>query len=206
MRVIILSLILSLTTALAQAEAKLPLGEAKPAPADANVPPGNAKAAPADAKVTLGEAKLAQADANLAPGGGKPAPDEVRRVIDYYLHGKGTGPVLMETKLCRDIKRDGVDKNECLGDITAQPLKKGESVYLWMAYMVPEGEETQSIVVLFEKGGVTRSVESLQVSSQLRNRSWLKMSLDKVGPWKLKVVRDTGVGSESLGTLDVAVK
>lgn len=190
MRVIILSVMLGLTPVLAQAEVK-------PAP-------GNANLAQAEAK----EVPLAQAEAKQAEpaDNGKPAPDEVKRVLNYYFHGKGSGPVLMEAKLCRDIKREGADKNECAGDVTTQALKKGESVYLWMAYMVPEGEETQNIVVLFDKGGVTRNVESLQVSSQLRNRAWLKMSLDKVGPWKLRVVRDTGAGSESLGTLDVAVK
>ncbi|HEY6095011.1 MAG TPA: hypothetical protein VIU93_08670 [Gallionellaceae bacterium] len=192
MRIIILSLMLGLTPVLAQAQSKAPAGDAKAAP-------GEAKAAQAEAKAAADEAKQAAGDL-------KPAPDEVRRVLNYYFHGKGQGPVLMEAKLCRDIKRDGEDKNECAGDVPLQALKKGESVYLWMAYMVPSGEETQNIVVLFEKGGVTRMVESLQVSSQLRNRSWLKMSLDKPGPWKLRVVRDTGAGSEALGTIDVAVK
>lgn len=184
MRVIILSLMLSLTPVLAQAETKL-------APND----PKQAEAMPMPAS-----------EAAAKPGPeDKPAPEEVKRVLNYYLHGK-MGPVLMETKLCRDIKQQGEDKNECAGDVTAQPLKKGEPVFLWMAYMVPAGEDTQNIVVLFDKGGVTRKVESLQVSSQLRNRSWLKISLDTIGPWKLRVLRDTGAGSESLGTLDVAVK
>ncbi len=195
MRVIILSVMLGLTPALA-------LAEVKPAPGNAHVAQADSKQAP----LALAEAKQTPDETKPAPDDGKPSPDEVKRVLNYYFHGKGSGPVLMEAKLCHDIKHEGVDKNECAGDITAQALKKGESVYLWMAYMVPEGEETQNIVVLFDKGGVTRNVESLQVSSQLRNRAWLKMSLDKVGPWKVRVVRDTGAGSEPLGTLEVAVK
>lgn len=170
MRVIILSLMLSLIPVLAQAKAK-------PAPDDA---------------------KLAQ--------GTKPTPEDVKRVLNYYFHGKGMGPVLIEAKICQDIIAESEDKNECGGDITTQAIKKGESVYLWMAYMVPSGDETQNIVVLFEKGGVMRKVENLQVSSQLRNRSWIKVSFDAVGPWLLKVVRDTGSGPETLGTLDVTVK
>lgn len=192
MRIIILSLMLGLTPVLAQAAGK--------------AAPAEGKAAPDEAKMAQADAKVAPDEAKQAPGDAKPAPDEVRRVLHYYFHGKGMGPVLMEAKLCRDIKRDGEDKNECAGDIPLQSLKKGESVYLWMAYMVPSGDDTQNIVVLFEKGGVTRMVENLQVSSQLRNRSWLKMSLDKPGPWKLRVVRDTGAGSEALGTIDVAVR
>jgi hypothetical protein len=155
----------------------------------------------ADQKLSLANSKPTPTDAKT-----KPAPDEVRRVINYYFNGKGQGPVLMDTKLCRDIKQDGNDKNECVSDITTQSIKKGDSVYLWMAYMVPSDDETQNIVILFEKGGVTRSVESLQVSSQLRNRAWLKISFDKPGPWILKVVRDTGSGAEVLGMLDVTVR
>lgn len=145
------------------------------------------------------EAKLAQANA-------KPAPEEVRRVLRYYMHGKDLGPVLIEAKLCRNIIADGEDKNECGGDLTAQPIAKGEQVYLWMAYMVPEGEEPQNIVVYFEKGGLARKVETLQVSSQLRNRTWLKTSFDASGPWKLRVVRDTGSGGDDLGTVEITVK
>jgi hypothetical protein len=148
----------------------------------------------------------AQNDAKLTPTTAKPSPDDVKRVLDYYLHGKGMSPVLIEAKICQDIVAEGENKNECGGDITAQAIKKGAAVYLWMAYMVPLGEDTQNIVVLFEKGGVTHKVEKLQVSAQLHNRSWIKVSFDTGGPWQLRVVRDTGAGPESLGTLDVSVK
>ncbi len=150
--------------------------------------------------------KVAPPEAKSALGPAKPAPEEVKRVLDYFLHGKGMGPVLIETKLCRDIISSGPDKNECGGYISTHELKKGESVYLWMAYMVPFGDQTQNIVILFEKGGVTRNVENLQVSSEMRNRSWIKISLDTPGAWQLNVVRDTGSGPELLGTFDVMVK
>ncbi len=152
------------------------------------------------------KATPASEEINAAPQSGKPAPDEVKRVLNYYLHGKGGGPVLMETKLCQDITASGENKNECDGDVTMQPVKKGQSVYLWMAYMVPFGDDTQNVVVQFDKGGVTRKVESLQVSSQLRNRSWIKVSFESAGQWQLRIMRDTGEGAEPLGTLDVMAK
>lgn len=142
----------------------------------------------------------------LALADAKPAPEDVKRVLDYYYHGKGMGPVLLETKICREIQREGDEKSECAGDITAQTVKKGESIYLWMAFMVPLGDEPQNIIAQFENGGVTRMVKNLQVSGQLRNRTWLKITLDKVGPWKVKIVHDTGSSAIALGARDVTVE
>lgn len=142
----------------------------------------------------------------LALADAKPAPEDVKRVLEYYYHGKGMGPVLLETKVCREIQREGDEKSECAGDITAQTVKKGESIYLWMAFMVPLGDEPQNIIAQFENGGVTRMVKNLQVSGQLRNRTWLKITLDKVGPWKVKIVHDTGSNAVALGTRDVVVE
>jgi len=135
----------------------------------------------------------------------KPAPVEVKRVLDYYYHGKGMGPVLLEAKICQDIQREGDEKNECAGDITSGNIKKSEPVYLWMAFMVPSGDEPQNIIIQFENGGVTRMVKNLQVTGQLRYRTWVKTSLDKVGAWKVKIVHDGGTG-EMLGAIDSTVE
>jgi hypothetical protein len=136
----------------------------------------------------------------------KPAPEEVKRVLDYYYHGKGLGPVLLESKVCRDVQREGDEKSECSGDITSQAVKKGEAVYLWMAYMTPLGDEPQNIIVQFENGGVTRIVKNLQVTGQLRYRTWLKVTFDKAGPWKVKIAHDTGASAVALGGRDVTVE
>jgi hypothetical protein len=142
----------------------------------------------------------------LALADAKPTPEEAKRVLDYYYHGKGMGPVLLETKICHDIQREGDEKNECAGDITAEAVKKGDSVYMWMAYIVPSGDEPQNIIVQFENGGVTRMVKNLQITGQLRYRTWVKVTLDKVGPWKIKIVHDTGSSADPLGTRDVTVE
>ena len=142
----------------------------------------------------------------LALADAKPTPEEAKRVLDFFYHGKGLGPVLLESKVCRDIQREGDGKGDCAGDLSAQTIKKGDTVYLWMAYMVPSGDEAQNIIVQFENGGVTRSVKNLQVSGQLRNRTWLKATLDKVGPWKVKIVHDTGSSAVPLGSRDITVE
>ncbi len=136
----------------------------------------------------------------------KPTPDEARKVIDYYYHGKGMGPVLMETKICRDIQREGDEKNECAGDVTGQALKKGESAYVWMAYMAPSGGEPQNVIVQYEINGVTRAVKNAQFTGLLRGRNWQKYTFDKAGTWKIKIIHDTGSGSEELGAREVTVE
>jgi hypothetical protein len=142
----------------------------------------------------------------LAAAADKPSPEEVKKVLDYYYHGKGLGPVLIDTKICRDIQREGDEKNECAGDVTGQPVKKGDSVYVWMAFMAPNGEEAQNIIVQYELNGVTRSVKNVTVAGSLRGRNWLKFTPDKVGAWKIKIVHDTGSSAIQLGTRDLNVE
>lgn len=161
--------------------------------------------------VTCGRAIILGLMLGAAPvlaqaGDGRPSPEEAKKVLDYYYHGKGMGPVLLETKVCRDVQREGDEKNECAGDLAGQSVKKGDSAYVWMAFMAPNGEEAQTVMVQFELNGVTRSVKNVQVAGQLRGRTWLKYTFDKVGTWKIKMVRDTGSGADELGTRDVTVE
>ena len=142
----------------------------------------------------------------LVSAAGKPSPEEVKKVLDYYYTGKGLGPVLSELKICRDIEREGDQKNECAGEISTEPVKKGESVYVWMAYMVPSGDEPQNIIAQFDNGGVTRMVKNLQVTGSLRYRTWLKVAFDKTGTWNVKVVHDKGDGTDMLGTRELTVE
>lgn len=142
----------------------------------------------------------------LALAGDKPTPEEVKKVLDFYYHGKGMGAVLVEAKICRDVQRDGDEKNECAGDVSGQTIKKGDSVYLWMAFMAPNGEEAQNIIVQYEVNGVTRSVKNATVTGGLRSRTWLKTTFDKVGTWKIKIIHDNGSSADQLGTRDVTVE
>ncbi len=142
----------------------------------------------------------------LAAAGDKPTPDEAKKVLDYYYHGKGMSPLLLETKICHDIQRDGDEKNECAGDITGQAIKKGDNDYIWMAFMAPSGNDTQNVIVQLELNGAVRWVKNVQVAGGLRSRSWLKHAFDKAGAWKLKISLDNGNSVEQLGTMDLNVE
>ncbi len=136
----------------------------------------------------------------------KPTPEEARKVIDFNYHGKGMGVVLVQTKVCHDIQRDGDDKNECAGDLTGKAVKKGEAVYVWLMFMAPDGQESQNASVDFEQNGASVAVKKVQVPGQMRSRSWLKYTFNKAGAWKVKVARDTASGPEALGELAINVE
>ncbi|HKB59397.1 MAG TPA: hypothetical protein VKC56_05045 [Gallionellaceae bacterium] len=142
----------------------------------------------------------------LALAADKPTADEAKKVIDYYYHGKGLSPVLVETRICHDIQHDGDDKNECAGDVTGQPIKKGDSDYVWMAFMAPNGSDAQPVIVQLELNGAVRWVRNISVSGGLRTRTWLKHTFDKPGAWKLKISLDTGTSVTPLGTMDLNVQ
>ncbi len=136
----------------------------------------------------------------------KPTPDEARKVIDFNYHGKGMGVVLVQTRICHDIQREGDDKNECSGDLTGKAVKKGEAVYVWMMFMAPDGQDAENASVAFEQNGASVTVKKVQVPGQMRSRSWLKYSFNKAGAWKIKVSRDSAAGPEALGELAVNVE
>lgn len=136
----------------------------------------------------------------------KPTAEETNKVLDYYYNGKGLGPVLLESKICRDIQREGDEKNECAGEISDGDLKLEESVYLWMSFMAPVGSEPQNIIVQFENGGITRNVKTFQVNGGLRYRTWLKISLNKIGRWNIKLAHDAGADVFPLGERQVTVE
>ena len=142
----------------------------------------------------------------LAHAGDKPTPDEAKKVINYYFHGKGMTPVLADVKICHDIQRDGDEKNECAGDVTGQALKKGDSDYVWMAFMAPSDAEPQNIIVQLSLNGTVRWVKNASVPAGIRSRTWLKHTFTQAGTWKLNISVDNGSSTEQLGTMDINVQ
>lgn len=135
-----------------------------------------------------------------------PTTQEVKKVLDFYYNGQGMGVVLIDAKLCRDVHREGDEKNECAGDVTSEAITKGDTVNLWMSFMVPMGDEKQKILVQFDQGGVTRSVKNMTVTGSLRYRTWRKVTLDRVGVWNIKIVHDRDEGAAVLGEVSATVQ
>lgn len=136
-----------------------------------------------------------------------PTTAEVKKVLDFYYHGQGSGIVLIDSKICRDIHKEGDQRNDCSGEISsAEQVNKDEAVYLWMAYMIPTGDEKQKILIQFELGGVTRMVKDLEVSGSIRFRTWRKLKFDRTGEWTASIVHDGVDGPKKLGSKTFTVK
>lgn len=136
----------------------------------------------------------------------KPSADEVRNVVDFYNNGKDEGIVLADVKLCEGIGKEGATKNECEGELNPASLTVGESVTVWMSFMVPLGLQEQEIMVQLNHQGVTREVEKATVTSAMRYRVWRKVKLDRAGDWSANIIHDNGQSSEVLRELKLSVR
>src|SRR5437660_6455532 len=70
-----------------------------------------------------------------------PSPEAVKSVWEFFEHGKGQGPILGDAKLCTEVGKSGDTKSECTTEVPADGVKAGTLVYVWQAYMVPQGDE-----------------------------------------------------------------
>ncbi len=83
-----------------------------------------------------------------------PSPDEAFAVIDFYNNGKGKGVVMMESKICKDIHREGDLKYECKNEIIEfgemkadgsapdifHKIKKGGTASNWYVAQIPSSQ------------------------------------------------------------------
>ena len=139
------------------------------------------------------------------PAAGKPTADAARSVLDYYFHGQGQDPVLVDTKLCDSVQKDGDHKFECTTELSS-PVKKGALVYVWMRFMAPQSDTTYNITVQYELDGKVVKEKKGTVPGQLRSRTWQGYRFEKAGNWKVKILEDKDSGPVPLGSVDVTVK
>jgi hypothetical protein len=135
------------------------------------------------------------------------APDksEILRVLDYYDHGTASGAILVDSKLCQDVYREGPEKNNCSEVMADNTLVAGEPGYLWLQLLVPSETEADKVLLQFEHNGVTRKVKELTIRGAFRYRTWTKTSLDKPGPWKVHILEDRGESVNKLGAVELNV-
>ncbi len=124
----------------------------------------------------------------------KPAPEQVREVVDYYFNGRDAGVVLADFRVCDDVHAEGELKNECRGQRDPASLLEGDSVLMWMMFMVPSGVEPQDIMLQLNHQGMTLGLEKAKVASSMRYRVWRKVSFDRPGEWEARVMHDKGPG------------
>jgi hypothetical protein len=159
------------------------------------------------AALTLSPVALAQdAAPTEAPAGtpvSKPSGDAVKGTWDYFYKGQGQGPVLVEAKLCTEVAKDGPNKFECTAEVNpSEGVKAGTTVMLWQAYLVPQGDSIEDIMVQVKQGSTVRETKDVKVKGDgWRARQWTGVRLNKPGSWTVSVVR----GDQTLKEIQVKV-
>jgi hypothetical protein len=114
---------------------------------------------------------------------------EVKKVIEYYKKGKGKGVILVETVLCKGVHRRGPNAKNPTDIVTTTAFKQGETVLLWMNYLVPEGDRA-SIHFEFIRRGKVRRAEDITITGATRYRSWKRLSTSKKGTWEVVISQE----------------
>ena len=111
-----------------------------------------------------------------------PTAKMVREVVDYYYNGQKDGPILTEAKLCK-----GVKNYECTETLDPKNVAKGETINVWMRFLVPKGVNYDDILVEYKHEGIPRRLTPHKIESSIRYRLVDKNSVDKAGNWTITV-------------------
>jgi len=162
---------------------------------------GNLKKLAVCAAVTFGSVALAQEETAAAAAMKVPSSEEAKAVVEYYLKGQGQGPVLLEARLCTEVAKSGEEKNECIAEVPAEGIKANSRVMLWQAYLVPQGDTVEDLMVQVKQGDIVRETKDVKVTGSLRNRTWPSVRLSKPGEWTVTILR----GDQVLKSIAVKV-
>ncbi|MDH3974711.1 MAG: hypothetical protein OEV42_10580 [Deltaproteobacteria bacterium] len=119
-----------------------------------------------------------------SPGYAKVSSDEARRVIDYYYTGKGGGAVFLKAALCKEVIKEGPEKNNCGTPVDESNFPMNEEITAWASFLVPQGD-SDTIYVEFKNMGMVWKVRELKVKGSVRYRSWTAYKLDRPGKWTI---------------------
>ncbi len=133
-----------------------------------------------------------------------PTAEQVRLVTDYFYNGRESSPVLADYKLCTGIQREGAGKNNCSNEIDGRALKPGQSLYLWMNFLVPKGGQGKVLVQL-NHDGFTRDTRVMPIAGSIRYRTWRKIRLMRPGEWELPVYYENADGIEQIDSINLHV-
>ncbi|ATB30688.1 hypothetical protein [Melittangium boletus] len=157
------------------------------------------------ALVTLGAGAMAQEAAPEAPANEPqkvPSAEGVKDTWNYFYKGQGQGPVLVEAKLCTEVGKEGPNKFECTAEVPPEGIKANTQVMVWQAYLLPQGETVEDVMVQTKQGSVVRETKDVKLKGEgWRTRQWTGIRLGKAGEWTVSILR----GEQVLKTFNVKV-
>ena len=114
---------------------------------------------------------------------------EVKKVIDFYKKGQGKGVILVETVLCKGVHRKGRNAKDPTDIVTTTSFKKGETVLLWMNFLVPERDRA-SIHFEYIRRNKVRKAEDVEIAGATRYRFWKRLPTAKAGTWEIVISQE----------------
>ena len=115
-----------------------------------------------------------------------PSNREILAVQNFFLDGNVPVPILVDLQLCSDVPKKGENKFNCENPLDEKLLTPGDQFYVWMNYLVPDGQDGKVLVQL-NQSGITHLAKTLPIKSSLRYRTWVKMSLPEKGTWEVPI-------------------
>lgn len=131
-----------------------------------------------------------------------PTGDQVKSVLDYFYNGQGQPAILADANLCQTIEKKAKDRKfDCLATY-GTTAKKGDTVNVYLTFLVPKGDQAELMVQALHNG-VVRSTKDVTVKGGgIRTRTWRAFTLKKPGKWEFKVLK----GSEAIKTLTITAE
>jgi hypothetical protein len=130
----------------------------------------------------------------------QPAPDQIKSVWEHFYKGQGKGAVLADAVLCKTVEqKDKEKKYDCVEEL-GETAAKGDTVNVWVAFLVPKDDKIETITVQALLDGQVRETKDLQLKGESwRSRTWTAFTLKKAGKWEFKI-QD---GDKTLKTMSI---
>ncbi len=131
-----------------------------------------------------------------------PTGDQVKSVLDYFYMGQGQPAILADANLCQTNEKKVKERKFDCTTAFGTSAKKGETVNVYLTFLVPKGDEAEFMVQSLHNG-VVRSTKDVTVKGgSIRSRTWRAFTLKKAGKWEFKVLK----GTEVIKTLSITAE
>ena len=132
----------------------------------------------------------------------KPTQDEIKKVMDYYNNGDEAA--VAEMKLCKEVIKEGPEKNNCAEEAVPAGIQKGEKVFLWVNLMVPKNQNP-NISFQYSKNDRSIKTKEVAVTSALRYRTWQIIPTNKLGQISVTIDQEKGEDYVNIGKIEYTV-
>jgi hypothetical protein len=125
----------------------------------------------------------------LAQGVPTPSQEETRKVVDYFLKGKDSGPILLEFSPCKKTNKGLDGKLVCEEQITGA-VKKGDPIIAYVKFFVPKGAKYDDLKIKFLLNGEVRSTSDFTLTESWTGyANYKQTTASKPGTWEMQVLR-----------------